>query len=786
MKDKKSTAFTFGNLTISFSRECGLLPAKVIVHEFGGKETVLIDNRKAVWSLRLEDGRTLSPRVVSDPAVYDEAGAHCIEFNGVEWQDGKDHVFPGMTASIRHEFFDDGSAFSTAYFMASPDMEQCVSDFQMRYSVRLEDYDEVKWALNHRKTLVDGKTISDPSPKRFLPRGKDCRFEHELLPLIAFNGFRTGGPGIYAEFFVEGGNTLSGRREDNSSSVLWKDGSPEIRWNFQTKPVKKAPLALQWRNVFGWCIHTPPLTRHLPPMTLYHYFDNYDHYPTPETVKAMANSGCDAIILHENWRLDPQNGNAPFEVGRFHDFIRQIHRRHIRAALYVRGNEPEVIEHNCAWFERLSRKNFDGIYMDFGGPFHLAAAPSETWCNGRICFRKHYMNIRFLRERIGKNGLFFIHTGTNFSGLGLNLATGYVSGEGERGMLIRGRLEHEYFSQSVNGSGTMWTAAFPEYSSRRMVPFLAATGQYPHNPLGIQCKTSSLAHPSEPGINDICFRPLWKIWSLFRGETDINIFTDSNSRDIFKYDAECGHYLMVSRDKKRALLVVSNFAKEKRSYSFTLNWEHTGFVPGGKKVWLLAPDEATPGKPLSYTAKKLTVSLEGCGVAGFYFVSGKADFKNYEKPYHIPCGTGKKWLEEISRQKKLREEPPPAQRVILTVHAVRNWGTGYEDSMLCDLYDNTMKLVEFVPDGSFKPVADILTENGKRLFIGDRSKRLDLGKLLGKGTHELAIYTEHKGAPFYSFVEVDLACDGANPYTLKFMNGLEPERAFLHWKTIIE
>ena len=57
MKDKKSTAFTFGNLTISFSRECGPLPAEVIVHEFGGKETVLIDNRKAVWSLRLEDGR---------------------------------------------------------------------------------------------------------------------------------------------------------------------------------------------------------------------------------------------------------------------------------------------------------------------------------------------------------------------------------------------------------------------------------------------------------------------------------------------------------------------------------------------------------------------------------------------------------------------------------------------------------------------------------------------------------------------------------------------------------
>ena len=57
--------------------------------------------------------------------------------------------------------------------------------------------------------------------------------------------------------------------------------------------------------------------------------------------------------------------------------------------------------------------------------------PDETYIDGRIHFRRHYMNLKKLRERIGPDGVFFSHTGPSYSALGMNFITGYVSGEGD-------------------------------------------------------------------------------------------------------------------------------------------------------------------------------------------------------------------------------------------------------------------------------------------------------------------------------------------------------------------
>ena len=148
--------------------------------------------------------------------------------------------------------------------------------------------------------------------------------------------------------------------------------------------------------------------------------------------------------------------------------------------------------------------------MDYGGPFCEIIKPDEAFPGGRTMFREHYLKLRRLRATMGPDGLFYSHTGPFYSALGMNFMDGYTSGEGERGLLIKGRKIHEYYSMSAVAPGTLWSAAFPEYSSKEIVPFLAAAGQYPHAPLGMAGYTCSLAHPQVPGINDLNFRPLWK------------------------------------------------------------------------------------------------------------------------------------------------------------------------------------------------------------------------------------------------------------------------------------
>lgn len=110
------------------------------------------------------------------------------------------------------------------------------------------------------------------------------------------------------------------------------------------------------------------------------------------------------------------------------------------------------------------------------------------------------MKLRELRKTIGPDGVFYIHTGPLFSALGLNFADGYVSGEGEQGILLKGRTEHEYFSMSSAAHGTLWTAAFPEYGTPAIVPFLAAAGQAPAQHAGNAAPEFVSGSPVRPRI----------------------------------------------------------------------------------------------------------------------------------------------------------------------------------------------------------------------------------------------------------------------------------------------
>ncbi|MCI5779252.1 MAG: hypothetical protein MR051_05500 [Lentisphaeria bacterium] len=773
-----------GDQRIVFDTGHGVMPAAVSLKNFdGGYEPVLTGDRCA-FTVTKEDGRVCRSQLAGEPELRDFTDHRQIVFPEVEFIDGSGRVIPELTAAFTYDCFFDGTVFCSFYFLVKADCGYKYRDLKLALGSELSRFDDIRWAILHRREKVDGAMIQDLAPQRNLERGLEMVCP-EISPLVSFNAFRPGAEAMYMEFFMEGGASLTGKPGVNTTRIDWKNGSPAVEWNFQNVLDTKPRVCLQLRNFWGWIIKNPPRTRHLPPMTMYHYLDNAVRYPSTAEINAMADSGCDLLILHENWRHDLQNDGIPCDRERFLATVKAAHDRGIRVAVYIRGNENSAVEGSCEWFDRCLKKDFDGLYMDYGGPMCRLSAADENFVNGRIHFRAHYETFRRLRERVGKDGLLFSHTGPCFSGMSMNFFDGYVSGEGERGMLILSRKHHEYYSMAAVATGTMWTAAFPEYSTEKMIPFLAAAGQYPHNPLGEQFPSSSLAHPGEPGINDHVFRPLWKLWGMVRNEKDLRICCDYNSRGVFPAEPECGHHLLVSADGRRALYVVTNFADAERTFDVTFDSKRAGLDPAGKRVWKLSPTLQSPGTETLCSAAKLTVTLPSCGVAGFYFSDGEPDFFGYRRAYHVPCGSGKQFLAQLEEQRRLRENPPQWDNLFLTVGIAPQMAFGYEDSMLLDLFDNDSFVVEFMPDGSLREIAKILRADGKSLCTGDRSTTLDLKQLLPPGRHRLGLQATHLGEPFYSFFKAELSDGNGRSYEIIFRNDLEPDRAFLRFDVLI-
>ena len=299
-------------------------------------------------------------------------------------------------------------------------------------------------------------------------------------------------------------------------------------------------------------------------------------------------------------------------------------------------------------------------------------------------------------------------TGPSFSAIwyASGGSDGYVSGEGEMGVMVSNRDNHEYFSMAAVTHGTMWTGAFPVYSTAKMRPFLAATGQYPHCPLGEQFKSSSLAPPREPGVSDHAFRPLWKLWRFFRNEKDIRILNDYNSFDVFHSSSlDTGHYLMVSADKKRAILIVSNFSDSKNTFTLALNRELCGFDTAGMQAFKLCPTEITPGKAVPVSGEIFIFELSGNDAGAIYFESDKAFAKeqinDFEREYPPLSEDNRKYLTLLKEQEDIRHDSKPHKECYLRV-TVPNTNLSYEYSMIRDLYCNIMALVEFMPNGAKK------------------------------------------------------------------------------------
>lgn len=776
-----------GQLCYTFAGN-GMLQGIFMPEEFG---SVNLIRETSTLVLSYVDGRVFFPEAgkIAPVRWKSRNGAEMFEFANLPFADSEGKIEPGLRLTLRYELFSDGTAFVDAFFLGEQEKRESINRFELTIPLDFSSFETKRWSLTYRPKKIDGALIQTSTPDRNMLPGVEQIMEHSIFPLAGFNLWQKQGPSCYAEFVMESDNVLSGNPANNRSAVTWKDENPTLSWNFQTAPEPPRFGPWQWRNRWGWVIAPAAQTRHYPPFQMYHFFDNINRYPEDEALEAMAKSGADVLILHENWRTDAQNGGQPYDEEKFRHVIDFAHSRNIRVMVYIRGNEDSVVEEYADWFDKYFIRNYDGLYMDYGGPFHNQTPPDESAQGGRLHFRKHYLANRRLREIVGNDGLFFSHTGPMFSALGMTggCIDGYVSGEGERGLLIRSRLDHAYFSMASVCAGTMWTAAFPEYSSPVMIPYLASAGQSAHLPLGVQFPSSSLAHPPVPGIGDVNFRPLWKLWHLMRGEKDLRLFNDYNCRDVFHFSENVTRYLMVS--EKRAVCIFANISGETVEVDPFVNCAKAG-ISADLKTKICQPDVSSPGKAADFDGRNF--DLPPYGVAAV--VWGEADFEAYELPYPELSPLGIKYQNYVEAQRSFRAGKEASENWYIRI-SVKDLPVPYEYSMTVDLYDNRFEFHEII-DGKYNKLGYFAKDGFRKdppeqkdfVMAGEESVWIPLKQLLGKGKKHLAIRSMHRGdryyvnLPFYSFIELEVArTPGKAEYRLFFLNELEDDRSYLHF-----
>lgn len=784
----------FENIELQFATKTDCLPTKIV-----------LDGRTALksglplFSAILDDGRTIRPFNPSErePLRSSTDEVLRLTFQNLKWRDENDVVVDDFHMSITYEIWNDGAIFADTFFMVENTNGPKLLDFKLEIPLDIGNSDLLRWGFIDRPTASDFAMIQSSSPERFLKAGTNRVFENKIVPLFTFDGKNS--TGFHYEVFVEGHSTLSKNPEHASTEITWEGETAKVAWNFQTEEASCGERPWQWRNRWGLLLAGAPTQRNLPPLRMYHYFDNYERYPSEALIARIADSGADVLILHENWRLDTQNGGIPYDHDAFKQVVDSAHDKGVRIALYIRGNEDSAYSGSCAWFDELLEKNSDGLYMDYGGPIHVIETPTENFQGGRMKLREHHQNIRNVRKRVGRDGIFFSHTGPCFSALGMTNGgvDGYVSGEGERGLMLENREFHEYFSGAYATTGSMWTAAFPEYGSARMIPFMAATGQFPHAPLGVQFENSSLAHPQSPGLNDVYLRPLWKLWGLFKKESRITIFNDYNSENVFlEKSSETGAYLMVSEDARKALLIVSNFNESASSSHLKIDWSQTGFeIEKCSKCLLFSPTLESQEAPIEYdqTKDSFESQLDGLGVAGWLFSIDEYALNDalveYKKPYIKKDDYCDNYQKKIESQQKARISPPIPNATFLKIE-VANLATPYEESMWWDLFDNSFQLGIFDSNDEFNPLGWISTKGftaekpkkSEYILPGHRSPWIDLSEILPSEGSKIGIRSIHMGEPFYSFIKATLSTnpeDGGNSYEIEFYNEIEGDRSFL-------
>lgn len=794
---KQDVSVRFLDYSIDFSRPCGGFPKQITQKLRKGKTEQIVISEKPWMQLRLGDGSIgypFLPDGLEPNRRQDPDGTTYLMFSGVPWRTDKE-CLKDWSLDIEYELHSDGVGFITATVINDGKDKPDVQDFWLHIPMNFGEDQNVMYHYWLRPQEIDGGAIQAYSKSIYneLFKKESVTVPGMLLPVM---GFEFGKPHrLYRriEWFMEEQASLSEADPFNTTTSLdWTEQGPALTYSFASNGVKRTNYPYVWSNRFGFTLTQTPKVRNKAPMRLYHQMDAYTRYPTDEQIAKMAAEGADMLILHEAWRKNMRNGGAPWNEKEFRRLIDTCHRYNIRVAPYIRGNEDSAQENQCSWFDWYFKKNYDGLYIDYGGP-HCYVEKSGLFPGGRVGFHKHYKVIRSLRERVGADGPIILHIGPFFGGTVLpSLVDAFCSGECEKGKMIETRQAHAHYSKSTMAPTSLWTAAFPSYRTRKILPHGAVTGQFPHVSVGVQIPSSSLANPMETG-NLTYMRPLWKFFGLMKDERDI-AFANDICDDAFRCDSSMTGIAEYSLQDGTRLLLVGNFADRQRLCAAG----GISMPRKGQTCRILRADYEGCTVENCAAASAYELELPPYGIAGILFCEDNEKWKNrlaeFEKPYPAKDANDLAYESMIQKMGQLRSEAVTGKQVFLRIHIPFSNPT-WEKPLWDDLYETTLyRLFATSPDGQKRELG-YLSKAGLTAEVPSLEDRpwqmegstwIPLHAVLPAGTWDMEIHAYRVDEDYYSLAEAHLALSPERePIVLTYMGELDEDRSRLTFRVNI-
>ena len=628
-----------------------------------------------------------------NPEIIGSKDSLKIIFNDIKWKDETGRHIESYRLSLYYEIHMDGVAFIKSFFYTKTTEPGNIQNFILEPHIKLSDKQDGNWAYWKFPESVDGNIIQTAYGfERNLSIKENRKFDKTILPFISFDFGNNGKRDKHLEFFLESYNSLAPDHRNTETEISWNNKKATVKWNFQKKPEKIKGRPYQWRNCWGWAIRKFPVERKLPPLRVFHYFDLLKPYPDAKMIRQSSLQGANLFILHENWRLDLKHGEFPENIELLKKTIKNCHKYNMRVALYVRGNEDNIKEAFAEYLRPYLKKNWDGIYMDYGGPINWKTIDEQA-PGGRIHFREFYKMSKKIREFVGEEGIYISHSGSFFSAIGQTTVSAYLCGEQEKGLLIKDKTAHAYFSGLSVASSSLWTGAFPTYRSRKALPYFASTAQFPFLHLGTQVPTSSLDHPRVPSVITFA-RPLWRLWELFDGKKDIKVYTMQNTENVFQTDSNDTQVSVMVDKENNVLLIASNFSAQERNIKIKPNLAKLKINPAKTCFCLHCNYEKNDFKEVKFS-NNLRQKVEGYGLKGWLFTGNKNDWtkklEHFVRPYVSFKKDEEEYYKRIKKIKDNRFNPPLWERCYLRV-STPNWPNTWEESVWWHLFQNTIEL----------------------------------------------------------------------------------------------
>jgi hypothetical protein len=722
---------------------------------------------------------------------YDEK--YELVFDLLPWQfDDDKTIVPGFEISLSYEVFTDGVVFVRTMFFANTMDDFQLENFALEPQIKLQPDEDANWAYWTFPREYSAALIQNLGNfERNLSMEEHRTGTDEIFPFVSIDFGAEGRRDRHLEFFVEGWNSLTPRYNNTATKVIWQDKRCGMSWNFHRTDAKNPGRALYWNNTWGWALTRAPIERKNNPLRIVHYLDNFKHIPEISVVDQVAEEGANLFILHECWRADAKNGAIPaVSTEKLRGFIERCHQHDIRVALYVRGNEDLMKDGFGEDLFRFLTPDYDGIYMDFGSPC-CYLEQEEYYPGGRIRFRSYDKTMRRVRQKIGDDALFIGHSGSFFCAAGYTKLDAYLGGEQEKGKLLENPTVHSYFSGISIQQSSLWTAAFPTYRTKQVLPFMATAMQYPFVHLGVQLPCSSLAHPEV--ISAVPFaRPLWRLWELFDGLEKYNVYSTVNSGGIFNLDSpDTGACLMVAPDGSK-LLIASNYSDTPRCIKITIDYINS-HVGSDIACFKLDSNYQANSYVKIILPKAFEAGLKGSGITAWLLTAEpekwQEKLKKFTRPYPTFPEEEQLNTERIETIRKLRFDAAPQEKAFLRLNLFAYPDT-YEDSLVVDLYANDTELLDLTnPD---KPESlGFITMDGlkkapdvdRRIPAGGTTPPIPLHKILIKAQPgekmRLGLQSCRGEHEFYSFVEGTITDENGNVRNIIYDNELD-----LNWSLL--